>query len=307
MACNVVHFFHIFAKNLKKPFVYLVRKRALGDVLWIEPVIRQLAIRNKKVIVYTKYPELFLNYPFPNVSFKARLSLLEKALWGVERALGISFFFIDLEGAYEKKPSIHFLTAYQQQAKLPVVHEYPRLYLDEQELAWHPPLKGKYVVLHLESMTDFNSRKVFGVNWELVAEDLDHRGYSIVQVGKQPVPIPGAVHIRTSVRQMMSLIRRAAFFIGIDSGPSHIAAALGVPSLIFFGSVNPAYRHFMDLFKGRILQQYCEYAGCYHDTGRPGWPACKLVGSEGLPKCAVHTTEYVLNNIDLLIKDYQIS
>jgi len=306
MSRNLVHFFDIFAKNLKKPFVYLVRKRALGDVLWIEPVIRQLASGTRKVIVYTKYPELFSNYPLPNVAFRSKLTFIEKALWSIERLLGISFFFIDLEGAYEKHPKMHFLTAYQQKAGVPVMDEYPRLYLNEAELAWSPPVAGQYVVLHLESMTDLNFRIVYGIDWEQVASHLVGRGFSLVQVGKEPIPIRSALHVRTSIREMMSLIKHAAFFIGIDSGPSHLAAALGVPSLVFFGSINPAYRHFMQLFKGRILQQYCEYAGCYHETDRPGWPTCRLVGNEGIPKCAAHSTEYVLNNIDLLIKDYQI-
>jgi len=308
MIRNVVHFFDIFAKNLKKPFVYLVRKRALGDVLWIEPVIRQLAGINEKVIVYTKSPELFSHYPLPNVVFKTSLNLAEKVLWGLERALGRSFFFIDLDGAYEKRPKMHFLHAYQREARVAVRDEYPRLYLSQEELAWKPALAaGKYVVLHLESMTDFNFRKVFGIDWEKVAAYLQQRGFAVVQVGKAPVPIPGATHVKTTLREMMSLIRQASFFIGIDSGPSHLAAAQCVPSLIFFGSVNPIYRHFMQLFKGRILQQYCEFAGCFHDIERADWPICRLVGNEGIPKCSLHTTEYVLNNIDLLLKDYQLS
>jgi ADP-heptose:LPS heptosyltransferase len=104
---------------------------------------------------------------------------------------------------------------------------------------------------------------------------------------------------------MIGIISGAAFFIGIDSGPSHMAAALNIPSLIFFGAVNPDFRHFRDLLRGRFLQQFCEYAGCYHESSESK-PICRLVGNEGIPKCSLHTTEYVLNNIDLLIKDYQL-
>ena len=36
--------------NLK----YIVRKRQLGDVLWAEPIIDEIALKYKKVIVHTK-------------------------------------------------------------------------------------------------------------------------------------------------------------------------------------------------------------------------------------------------------------
>jgi ADP-heptose:LPS heptosyltransferase len=292
---------------LKRSVVYLIRKRALGDVLWIEPVIRQLAARNKKVIVYTKHPELFQHYPLPNVRFVNHLSKLQKVLWGLDQYLLFSRFFISLDRAYEKNPKTHVLYAYQQKAGLPITHEYPRLYLSPEERAFRPSAVGqrKYVVLHLESLAERNYRKVYGVEWEKIVSALSEKGFAVVQVGKEPLEIPGTIHARTSVREMIGIISGAAFFIGIDSGPSHMAASLGVPSLIFFGAVNPDFRHFGDLFKGRCLQQFCEYAGCYHESNASK-PICKLVGNEGIPKCSLHTTEYVLNNIDLLIKDYQI-
>jgi ADP-heptose:LPS heptosyltransferase len=297
----------IFAKMSKKPFVYLIRKRALGDVLWIEPLIRQLASRNKKVIVYTKYPELFLHYPLPNVRFVNRLRFWEKAGWMVERLFRVRCFFIDLEHAYEKNPRMHLLSAYQQAAGLPMTREYPKIYLSGAELAYQPPgIAGKYVVLHLESLTDRNYRKVFGVDWDQVVSALSSKGLAVVLIGKNPDPVAGAIHVKTTIRGMIPVIRGAAIFIGIDSGPSHLAAAVGVPSLIFFGAVNPDFRHFRDLLKGRILQQYCEFAGCYHE-GPPGVePSCRLVGDKGIPKCSLHTTAYVLNNIDLLIEDFPI-
>jgi hypothetical protein len=79
---------------LKKPLTYLIRKRALGDVLWIEPVIRQLATRHKRVIVHTRHNELFLNYPLANVIFREKLGLAEKLLWKLESLFNTSLFCI---------------------------------------------------------------------------------------------------------------------------------------------------------------------------------------------------------------------
>jgi heptosyltransferase II len=43
---------------------------------------------------------------------------------------------------------------------------------------------------------------------------------------------------RTSVRELMELIRRCSFFITNDSGPMHVAAAFEVPLVAIFGSTD---------------------------------------------------------------------
>mgnify|MGYP001590536685 CR=1 FL=1 len=46
----------------------------------------------------------------------------------------------------------------------------------------------------------------------------------------------------TSVRQMTALIELADFFIGPDSGPMHLAGAVGTKSIVTFGSIPPEAR-----------------------------------------------------------------
>ena len=45
---------------------------------------------------------------------------------------------------------------------------------------------------------------------------------------------------RTTVRELMALIKRCSFFITNDSGPMHIAAAFGVPLVAIFGPTDHA-------------------------------------------------------------------
>jgi len=53
---------------------------------------------------------------------------------------------------------------------------------------------------------------------------------------------PFATHtiVQGSLRDAKAVISKAAVFAGNDSGPAHIAAAFGVPSIVLFGNSNPA-------------------------------------------------------------------
>ncbi|MDP9014739.1 MAG: hypothetical protein M3O41_19175, partial [Pseudomonadota bacterium] len=148
---------------------------------------------------------------------------------------------IGLDQAYENNQKVHFLSAYQQAAGLPVTREYPRLYLSKVEDDFRPKEAGtgKYVVFHLESFATQDFRKIYGVEWGKIVSSLSARAFTVIQIGKDPAPIPGAVIVKGDIRDMIALIRGATFFVGLDSGPSHIASALGVPALIFLGRSTP--------------------------------------------------------------------
>ena len=52
--------------------------------------------------------------------------------------------------------------------------------------------------------------------------------------------LPGSLNLagKTGLRGLMALVRRCRLFITNDSGPMHISAALGVPTLAVFGSTD---------------------------------------------------------------------
>lgn len=276
--------------------IFLIRRKALGDVLWIEPVIEQLSKQHKKVVVYTKFNTLFENYPLKNVVFKDKLPVIDKLLGWIN-----IFRFIHLDGAYESRPRMHVLHAYQEAAKVQQTDQYPKLYLSDFERKEFIEEKP-YVVLNLHTPSEKNYRKVYGIEWDAVVAYLAAQNFQVIYAGRQPSKIPGVKYLDTSIRQLIALIYNASLFIGLDSGPGHIAAALKVPSLLFFGSVNPEYRHFKNLHDAIIMQKPCDFAGCYHEkTGALHGNSCRFVGDEGAPPCTVHTTEEVINNLSKLI------
>ncbi len=65
----------------------------------------------------------------------------------------------------------------------------------------------------------------------------------IVLAGPQDDVTPFAkfrVYQSAPLDTVKRLLRDATFFVGNDSGPAHMAAAFGIPSVVLFGSTNPA-------------------------------------------------------------------
>ncbi|MDA4630492.1 hypothetical protein NZA98_05080, partial [Escherichia coli] len=92
---------------------------------------------------------------------------------------------------------------------------------------------------------------------ELVSWLQRELGIAVVEVGslkKQalPSPLEGTIDLvnKTPLLATAEVIRRAKFFIGIDSGPAHMANAVGVPGIILLGRIgvfrnyNPFSGHF---------------------------------------------------------------
>ncbi|MBX2931636.1 MAG: hypothetical protein KF781_06815 [Chitinophagaceae bacterium] len=285
--------------------LYIYRSGGMGDVLWLEPVIAELSKKYKRIYFYTDFSTLFENYPIKNVFVKPIPAGWFRAILKMINFFSTQKKYHRLDGyCYEAFPKIHFLHAYQNYFSLENKVVYPKLYLSEKE---HEPIydrNDKYAVLHLEPNAQLNYRKVYGVSWEEIVSYLAKNNIKTILVGTNPLPIEGAIIFKGSIRKLMTVIKYSLFFIGVDSGPSHIAASLQVPSIIFFGSVNPNYRHFTEIFKGFFLQQPCEYAGCYHEVISGKGQSCQLVGDAGIPKCCVNTTDNVISSINQLLKKY---
>ena len=77
-----------------------------------------------------------------------------------------------------------------------------------------------------------------------VAEELQQSGHEVVFIGAATDDVSPFRAFRTvqgaPLQQIKSLLASAALFIGNDSGPAHMAAAFGVPSIVLFGPSDPA-------------------------------------------------------------------
>jgi heptosyltransferase-2 len=121
-------------------------------------------------------------------------------------------------------------------------------YAVREALAALPELREPLVILHVSAGT---SAKRWPVPYlaELVKRLLQLMDGTLILVGDRPDRLR-ARHLarvdrrvvdwtgRLPLMQLASLLEEAALFIGADSGPAHIAAAMGTPSVILFSGTN---------------------------------------------------------------------
>jgi len=83
-------------------------------------------------------------------------------------------------------------------------------------------------------------------------------GKTIQNTGNDIINLCG----KTTIREMMALIKRCAVFITNDTGPMHIASALNVPVIAIFGPTNPDRTS--PLGPSVIIQKKVNCAPCKH-------------------------------------------
>jgi len=99
-----------------------------------------------------------------------------------------------------------------------------------------------------------------------------------------------------TLRDAIPAIYGASLFVGMDSAPAHMAASLGVPAIILFGSVFPSYRYLPGA-QVAGLSGRCIHAGCYHHAAHPDKPRCLMDGEPHAYCCTEYDTGKVLDKI----------
>jgi len=246
-----------------KPNIIITRSGACGDVLAIEPLLRHLHNLGNKVFLNTssQFDDLFEDHDFP-------VYCLRKG-----RDERVPFTHFNLDGTYEQRPKQLHLLSYFQFCGIPHPPAINRPVL--QPVA--PPMFEKYVVLHLDKRPQPH-RNIRGVSWNIVVDYLKERGYTVFQIGQSDDRIEtSAIRLQTHTLHMLKyIVSGASLFVGIDSGPSHIAVAYGVKSIILSGSVDLRYIH-PDMSGISWIHNHdkpvCEKEFCWHSA----------VTTEGVP------------------------
>lgn len=285
--------FHSFFHRPYQPTVIIVRNAALGDCVQTEPVLCHFFLKGYRVVFESlpQFQSLFIQHYF---KVHRPDEVDGRLLKNAKR--------YDLDFSYESNPKQLHLKTYYEYCEVPeseMVLRNPRLTLN---IPIDPSTKlfKKYCVLHIPERKQ-KSRNIQGdVDWEYIVSFLKSIGYNTIQIGGGE-PVKGALEMMTPGEPfLMWVIRSADLFLGIDSGPSNIAVAFNIPSVIFFGSVEPKYIY-ADLSNISVIQyeNVCRNPKCWSS----------VVSSEGTdciedvdhPPCVQYTTDQVLTAINKMV------
>ena len=217
--------------KIEKPTQILVRRRAaLGDVIMSTGVVRELKKRyNCNIDVATEFPNVYDNNPHVRAIYHTN-AMPDPATYDL---------YINLDDAYELNPVNHYLDSYFYRAFGTSTVEHnktPELFPTESDVDvvnsfFHDNAIDEYVVVHIRQWY-WELKNMSWDTWYAVFERLftERTDFKIVCVGSASdgfVEHPLFVDARDqlNVQQQKLLMDRARCFVGIDSGPYHIAVA----------------------------------------------------------------------------------
>jgi ADP-heptose:LPS heptosyltransferase len=283
--------FHGYFHPPFRPIVVVNRTGAMGDVIQVEPVLHAFYNKGYRVFIKTlpQFYFLFYSHYFPVESFDT----LNKAL---------PFKYIDLDMAYEVNPKQIHMESYFEIAGVEGVLRNPKLnYVATTEIKL---FKQKYAVIHVDRREQPH-RNADHVAWWKITDYLKSKGYLVIQIGKNESLNLDAIQLNTIEIPMMAyVIAGCDIFVGVDSGPSHVAVATGRKCVILFGSVNPMYIHcdsknIKPVVVHSLDKPVCSTPFCWHNSITNTGQECTV--SAFRPPCTEFGSERILNAINELI------
>jgi len=258
-------------------------------VFWTEPVLSALAAAGHDVTLESRVPELVQGGPWRTVP-ESRDATYDAV--------------VDLDEAYERNPRTHVLHAYREKVygagtlDVGVTVRPPLLYLDERERRACEvyATRDPYVLFHARSLHYRRFRQVHGVDWGVVMDETARRAGVARLRDDHPDHVRYEVVNTPTLRATIPPIFGASLFVGLDAAPAHVAASLGVPAIVLFGSVDPDNRHLPGA-QVAPLSGSCPHAGCYHAAVSPTLPACLIEDGPAAFCCTEYTAGLVLSRI----------
>ena len=244
---------------------------ALGDVIMTEPVLRYFYKAGHLVNIITNYDFIFENSPYY-----------------INHQTNIDF---NLDGVYEQNRYKLTTDAYFEACgidykQLSIADRKPCLYIPEVEIGIE---KHSYVLIHNTPCPTGKYRNVY-TDYNKIFDYLKSRNINYILIEPN----------KYDFKFLCSLVRNAKLFIGLDSSPAHIAQVYDIPSIIFMGNVNPAYRYLGD--KQTYMFNECENQHCYHSFNiHPPMNSCCDKEIDSMPKCTHILAELVIENIKRII------
>jgi len=132
----------------------------------------------------------------------------------------------------------------------------------------------KIAIFHMESLrSGFQGRGVTGSSSRLLMQEAKKSGFYIINIGSESTHLDKLeardladldLAGKASLEQIMGLMKIAKLFVGIDSGPLHIAQYLNLPTFALFGATSPVSKILNWANSASFMDWSLKCLGCYH-------------------------------------------
>jgi len=257
----------------KREVIAIILTQQLGDIVAAEPLSQQIREKypNDYIIWIVKpiFKELLENNPnidkiIEEFCANQRKLLLNSGI--LDKVYNLQFrnnshcskcdIYVENPTADSKNITIHnyyfqgnLLTVQQKITGLPTKDITPKIFIDIAQIKKVDSLDlpSNFVVIHCQSAQ--NSRNWDSTKWtDLVSYFIQNTNYQIVEIGlKSELSIisPKFTNLcgKLSILETAEVIKRAKLFIGVDSGPAHLANAVGTFGVIMIGKLVDFINH----------------------------------------------------------------
>lgn len=253
-------------KNGRRPLVVIILSEQMGDIIACEPVAREVRRRhpNGYIVWAVREPYIDLVRHHPDLDGyvvekcpSERMRLIRSGIYDVVYNLHISHrkckycsddpvnptadaIGLTFDNYYHRGDLLYI---FSQAAALPALTDDPRMYIpaNVQQQVRALNLPARPIVIHCQSSHVLRDWPASHWN-RLVQWLLDTYPYSVVEVGLNPVVTLEDSRFRSlcgqlSLLETADVISQARLFVGIDSGPAHMANAGGVEGVILLGQL----------------------------------------------------------------------
>lgn len=227
---------HLFRNGAAIDRTVVVRWGSRKDVLMATPVLKALKDKypQAQLAVATRYPEVLLDLPHVDRIFPDTAAFEE----AYNRIVMLE---------YDKEPTRHPQSVYAEQAGVLLPESgKPEVVVTSEDRALAKTLvgDGRFAAIHVGPVPATRGWPLERFV-EVAKYCVDVAGLQVVQVGTLDAPTLGLgkdLRGRLTVQQTAAVLQKATVFVGVDSLPSHLAQAVGAPSIVLYGCVNPELR-----------------------------------------------------------------
>lgn len=255
-ACDNPEKYFASDKKIKQ---LVIRDAGIGDLLLLEPLLRELT-KTRDITIKTKYPEVYYGNPnIKTIRLEDKHDVSTFDMWD------------DLRNYSEIAPSRaqkHRTDVYNEILNVNVTDKEPRLYANKDDVCPIKKIDGfRYFIIQCDASHGYRKYPK-GVELAEYIVSKDDRNVAVI-IGsydylkfttdnQRIIDLQG----KTTIRQCISLIKDADYFIGGDSGLLHVACTLHTPSVGLFSIITPDLR--MRYYKGpyKIITKNLPCIGC---------------------------------------------